>query len=143
VTLSEAVDVALRVAGALGLAALLLWFVRQRRQDRAEALVAERTVGANVTRADAGALEAHVVAVEHAFEVERASKDREIAALTRQVAEAEGRCTRRVEDLEELVAQKDGIIGTLRTELATVTDRMAEVTRELNALRERLEGDLR
>jgi hypothetical protein len=119
----EAFDTALRLAGAIGLPALLLWYLRDRKKTNAVGQVAERTVDAAVTKEDAGALEAHVLAVERAFEIERSSKDRTIVVLTTKVEEIERSCSERVQGL------------------ATVTESLAGVTAQVEVLQARLGGE--
>jgi hypothetical protein len=137
----EAFDTALRLAGAIGLPALLLWYLRDRKKTNAVGQVAERTVDAAVTKEDAGALEAHVLAVERAFEIERSSKDRTIVVLTTKVEEIERSCSERVQGLVDDLAQKDGLIASLRQELATVTESLAGVTAQVEVLQARLGGE--
>ena len=125
--MGDVVDAILRIAGALGLPALLLWALKERRKTRAEGAVAERTVGAVVQKTDAGALEAHVLAIERAFSVERASKDRRIAELEERLDEVRQDCAEQIADVER---RKDALIGELRDQVATLTARLNALTGE-------------
>ena len=95
---------------------LVTFYVRDRRKTRAQAAVAERTVEADVTLKDTGALGASVAFVQEAFRVERESKDREIQRLTSKVAA-----------LEENEARKDVLIAELREQVADLTTRLARL----------------
>lgn len=96
---------------------VVIYYLKERRKNLAESSVMERTVEASVVTADAGALGAHVLAIEHAFAVERKSKDREIAALDAQVT----KCTEKIADLERQLAHKDETERELRYQVATLT----------------------
>lgn len=122
--LTEVLDVVLRVAGAVGVPGIVIYFLRERRKAKADAVVAERTVGSQVSKADSGALEAHVLAVESAFRAERESKDRVIAGLRAEMAEVERRCNERL-------AEKDGIIADLRTQVGTLTETVERLRRQV------------
>lgn len=135
--MGDAVDIVLRIAGGLGLPALVLWFFSQRKRTNAEGSVAERTVAANVTKADASALETHVLAIERAMDVERRQKDRNIRALEEEVRQVEKRCDERVTEMEQRHAaemrEKDTTIGKLRAEVATLTAAVQELRSRLEA----------
>lgn len=133
-------DLIVRLAGAIGLPAVLGGWLLDRRSHRAAGEVSERTVGASVARADAGALEAHVLAVERAFEIERNSKDRVIRELKEGMEQLDASCQRRVVEVTQEGRRKDALIGQLREEVATLTGKLSEVTADLTALRDRLEG---
>lgn len=66
-----------------------LWYVKDRRKDRAEAAVAEKTVGSDVTLKQIGTDSAIVAFVNEAFRVERESKDREIGELNQKIVRLE------------------------------------------------------
>ncbi len=109
------------VASALGLGT---WYVKDRRKSRAETVVAERTVRAQVATQDVGALQATVAYVQEAFRVERESKDREITKLTHEVEELTGeveRLTRRTQDDAKCIATMREEIQELREQVSLLT----------------------
>lgn len=108
--------------------AAMVWWIRDRRKDRAAADVAERTVPAEVALKDVGADEARLVYVQREMDAERqfhrnqiADRDAEIA---RQRAELEHR--------DELIAQ-------LRAEAEQLRDQLAHAGRQIASLLERIE----
>lgn len=97
----DVVDLGLRILFALGVPGAVVWYVRDRRKDRAASEVAEQTVPAEVRIKDADALNAHITAVERAFEVERESKDRQIRDQARQIKDLQDE----VRQLKQRVAE--------------------------------------
>lgn len=118
---TDVLDWFVRVGFGTLMLTVVIYFLKERRKNLAESSVAERTVDASVVTADAGALEAHVLAIEKAFGVERSSKDRQIKALEEEVHNVEARCTAQVRDLQRQIARKDETISALRAEVATLT----------------------
>lgn len=119
-SVGEIFDVAFRALVALGVPGAGIWYVRERRRSRAADEVAEQTVPAEVRIKDADALNAHIAAIERAFEVERESKDRRIADQDRQIAELK---QGRADDAERIAALR-GEVQELRdqvTLLASLT----------------------
>lgn len=99
--LGDVIDVVLRTLIALGVPGAGVWYLRERRKSRAADEVAEQTVPAEVRIKDADALNAHIAAVERAFEVERDSKDRRIAEQSREIRELK---SGRKDDAERIAA---------------------------------------
>lgn len=126
----EWIDTALRVGGGVGLPGIITYFLVQRRRAKADATVAERTVNSTVVKADVGALEAHMLAVEAAFTMERASKDRQIAALRAEVQEVQTACDEKVAGLTAELRRKDGIIRDLTEQVSTLTERLGRLERQ-------------
>jgi hypothetical protein len=114
-------DYGIRAIGALGIPAAVTWFLVDRRRTKAAATVEDRSITANVAKNDAGAFEAYVLAVEKAIAAERGSKDRQIANLERELADAEARHARRVQELVADSVSKDMLAADLRAQLATLT----------------------
>jgi hypothetical protein len=119
-------DYGIRAAGALGIPAAVTWFLVDRRRTRAAATVEERSITASVAKNDAGAFEAYVLAVEKAIAAERGSKDRQIANLERELADAEARHARRVQELVADSVAKDMLAADLRVQVATLTREVQE-----------------
>jgi hypothetical protein len=69
--------------------AYALWYVKDRKKSRAETAVAEGTVGSDIDLNKITRDTASVVLLDRAFQMERASKDREIAALSLKVEHLE------------------------------------------------------
>jgi preprotein translocase subunit YajC len=106
---------------------LFLWYQRDRRKNRAESVVAERTVGVDVTVKETGGLGASVAFVQEAFRVERESKDREIDRLTRKVEAlelSEAEKDRRIAALEQVDEEKDRVIHELRRQIRQLEARL-------------------
>lgn len=119
----EFFDLALRIAFALGIPGVVIWYLRDRRKSRASDEVAERTVSADVRIRDVGSLEAHIAYVERAFEVERESKDRRIADQDQQIAALSGE-VRRLTDKDRDNAER---IGALRDEVAALKEQVTRL----------------
>lgn len=117
-------DYGIRAAGAIGIPTVVAWFFVDRRRTRAQGTVEERSIAANVAKNDAGAFEAHVLAVEKAVTMERVSFDRQIARLEADIAEAEVRHARRVQELVADSVAKDMLNADLRAQLATLTEEL-------------------
>lgn len=116
---------------------LFLWYQRDRRKSRAESVVAERTVGADVSTKEAGGLGASVAFVQEAFRVERESKDREILRLSEKVAaleRSEADKERKIEQLEAAEEEKDRVIHNLRREVDNLLARVEHLANRLAEL---------
>lgn len=107
---------------------IALWWLRERRKDRAASEVAERTVGADVAVKDVGAAEARLVFAERAFDSERASYDRRIAELETENAR-----------LRTDVEHRDEVITRLRAQAAELEERLGQMTRQLTAMRKEMD----
>jgi hypothetical protein len=114
-------DYGIRAAGAIGIPTVVAWFFVDRRKTKAAATVEERSITANVAKNDAGAFEAHVLAVEKAVTMERVSFDRQIARLEAEMVDAETRHARRVQELVADSVAKDMLTADLRAQLATLS----------------------
>ena len=110
------------VPAAIGLPAIILYFLKERRKNKAESAVAERTVNSSVAKIDLTAIEAQLVTLRSALDMERDSKDRLIGDLKSQLDTARSTITE------------------LRAELTTVTGKLREVTEAFEQMQERLEG---
>jgi hypothetical protein len=121
------VDYGIRAAGAIGIPTVLAWFFVDRRRTRAQGAVEERSITANVAKNDASAFEAHVLAVEKAVTMERASFDRQIARLQAEVLDAEERHARRVQELVADSVAKDMLAADLGAKVATLTRELHEL----------------
>jgi preprotein translocase subunit YajC len=95
---------------------LFFWYQRDRAKSRAEAVIAERTVGSKITTEEVGAMGASVAFVNEAFRMERESKDRQIKALQREVHEIQTECEQRVSELEAIINGLRAEIAELRKE---------------------------
>lgn len=130
----EAMDIALRIAVALGVPGAVVWFVRDRRKSRASAEVAEGTVPAEISLANTGALSAQVAAMVEAFRVERESKDRHIKEQDQQIAELTDEVRRlkagRRDDAERIAALRDEV-ADLKTQVQLlISSRLTEDPKE-------------
>ncbi len=126
------IDWATKIGGGVGLPAIILYLLTQRRKANNENRLAEKTEKASVSKADSGALEAHVLAVEAAFRAERDSKDRVIASLRAEVREVEERCDDRVAEMTRALAAKDDTIAELRDQVATLAADLAHLRQQLS-----------
>jgi hypothetical protein len=98
----------LAVLGAIGVpGGALTWWIRDRRKDKAAAVVAERTVDAEVAVKDVGGWQAQLAYVSAAFERERES-------LTRQIDDRD----REIELLRSEGAHKDEVMALMRIQIA-------------------------
>jgi hypothetical protein len=120
VSVGEFLDVAIRWAFGAAIPGAGIWYFKERRKSRAADEVAERTVPAEIRIKDSDALNAHIAAVERAFEVERESKDRRIAEQDQQITElkAEVRC---LTDKDRDNAER---IAALRDELRALNEQV-------------------
>lgn len=123
-------DYGAKIAGGVGLPGVIFYLFTQRRKARVDNRIAERTENAAVSKEDSGALEAHVLAVERAFQAERESKDRVIASLRTEYDEHREECSRKIRDLELALERKDRTIGDLRADVGTLTERLERLERQ-------------
>lgn len=122
-SVGEVADIVLRWLFALGVPGVGVWYFKERRKSRAADEIAERTVPAEVRIKDADALTAHITAIERAFEVERESKDRQIAEQAAEIAELK---QGRADDAER--------IADLNARLRELDDRVAYLTAVIRRL---------
>lgn len=117
-------DVALRWLAAVSVpGGGIWWYLRERRKSRAADEVAEGTVPAEIRIKDADALNAHIAAVERAFEVERESKDRQIASLTNEVQRlTDGRR----DDAERIAALRDEVADLKQQVTLLISSRLTD-----------------
>ena len=110
------------VQAAIGLPAIILYVLKEGGTNNADSAVAERTVNSSVAKIDLTAIEAQLVTLRSALDMERDSKDRLIGDLKSQLDTARSTITE------------------LRAELTTVTGKLREVTEAFEQMQERLEG---
>lgn len=108
--------------------AALMWWVRDRRKDRAAAEIAERTVPAEIAIRDTGAGEARLVYIQREMDAERSFH-------RQQLADRDAEIQRQRSEL----AHRDELIATLRVEAEDLRDRLAAATRQLSSVMERLD----
>jgi seryl-tRNA synthetase len=122
------------VCMAVGLPALLLYAVKERRQNRAADEVAERTVDADVVVKDTAADDARLLHAIAAFDAERVSLQRQrddaYAEIERQRSEIAYR--------DRLLEHRDELISELRQRAEDLLERLTEATREVHAVRVQL-----
>lgn len=106
---------------------LFFWYTRDRRKNKVEADVAERTVGVDVSIKETGGLGASVSFMTEAFRIERDSYLREIASLRTKVEAlevSEAAKDRRIDALEAVEEEKDRIIAQHRRQISELTARI-------------------
>jgi uncharacterized protein (UPF0548 family) len=123
---NDVLDLLLRISGGVGLPGVVTYLLVQRRKLGNENELAERTMGATVAKADVGALEAHMLAVENAFRVERESKDRVIASLEERVTQVQKEC-------DDRVSAKDREISQLRRQVSTLANDLQALQRQFGS----------
>lgn len=134
----EVVKVVATVVGsvcmALGLPTLLLYAIKERRQNKAVAEVAERTVNSEVIVKDTAADDARLLHALAAFDAERISLQRQrddaYAEIDRQRSEITYR--------DRLLEHRDELIAELRQRAEDLLERLTEATREVHAVRVQL-----
>lgn len=114
---------------ALGLPALVLFYLRDRRKNRVETTVAEATAQDRVDLSSISAVEAHVALVEKAFDAERASMGRQIAELERRLVASQAEGDQQRAELE-----------TMRNELERLRSQVDTLADELQAASLRIES---
>lgn len=124
--MNDVLDLLLRISGGVGLPGVVTYLLVQRRKLGNENELAERTMGATVAKADVGALEAHMLAVENAFRVERESKDRVIASLEERVTQVQKEC-------DDRVSAKDREISQLRRQVSTLANDLQALQRQFGS----------
>lgn len=110
--------------------AAVLWWVRDRRKDRAAATVAERTVDPEVELKETGAAEARLVYVQREMDLERAFHREQIAERDRAIEWRDAELARRDDMIARLVAQ----VTDLENQLAGVSQQLTAVRSQLNEL---------
>lgn len=106
----------LAAANSLGVAGIVIWFLRDRRRDQVRARVAERTEDAQVDLTSISAVEAHLALVNKAFDAERASLLRRIADLDARLEASD----KREQELQRKVSQLQDRVDELKQELDDV-----------------------
>lgn len=113
---------------------LLLWFLRDRRRQRAADEVAERTVDADVEVKEIGADDARLLHLTKVWDTQKAGY--EDALRQRDALIAWQR--EQMEARDQLIAARDQIIGVLRQRLDEAESRLVDAARELTAARDQL-----
>ncbi len=126
--MNSAVQWALLVAQAVGLPALILFYLRDRRTTRAQATVAEGTTQAQIDLSSITAREAHVGLIQKAFDVERGSLQRQIDDLEERLQAALAERDRQRAELREL----RGEVDRLRELVGSLTDRLQAAARRFD-----------
>lgn len=132
--INEIADLALKIAGGIGFPSVIAWAIVGRRRDQSEVRVAERTENAVVAKADIGTVEATLIAVGKAFEMERVSLTRQVRELSTQVEEGQRRFDlaqhkhdEEVAGLTQLLAARNTEITGLREDLLRMAERVAKL----------------
>lgn len=112
----DIVDWILRVAVALGLPAIVLYYLKEKRKNAAESEVAERTVDSSVAQVDLTAVAQQLATMREALTMERESKNNLVADLRAQLGEARD------------------TIATLRGQVTAQQATIDELTRRLDAV---------
>lgn len=106
----------------------IVWWVRDRRKDRAAAEVAERTIPADVAVKEAGADEARLLYVQREMDLERAFH-------RSQLVDRDAEIDRQRSELHH----RDQTIARLRDQVEELQRRLNDALRELNSVRDQLE----
>lgn len=117
------------------LASLVLWYLRDRRKDKAAAEVAEKTVDADVAVKEVGADDARLVHLAKTWDTER-------AGLLRAIADRDGVVEWQRSELERrdgAIAHRDAIIAELRRQIDDMDTLAADLTRQLVAARHQID----
>lgn len=101
---------------------IALWWLRDRRKDRAAADVAEQTVPDDVTVKNVGSAEARLVFAMQAMDSERASYERRLAEAERERAQ-----------LTADLAHRDEIVARLRAQVEELQERLQRQHEEMTA----------
>lgn len=108
---------------AVGLPALILFYVKDRRKNAAESSVEEATVQNKVDLSSVSAIEARIGMIEKAFDAERASMGRQITALVEQLnKQREEHDAERQEWRQERLEMREHI-AQLETKIYTLENR--------------------
>lgn len=121
------------VSVSIGTPALLLWYARDRRKDKAAAAVAEGTIGHQVDLSSVTAAEAHVALLDKVYAQERASYERRIEAAETRAMEAEQREARKHAELVTIREEMERLrqeIESLQAELHAATSRVSALLAE-------------
>lgn len=108
------------VGQAVGLPALILFYIRDRKKTQAEAALAEGTVKSQIDLSSISAVEAHVGLIQKAFDAERESKDRVIADLEEKLHTAQEEVERQKAKLESMSVE----LYRLRQKVDTLSDEL-------------------
>lgn len=119
------------IAMAVGLPALLLYAVKERRQNRAADEVAEATVPSAIAIKDTAADDARLLHAIAAFDAEAASLRRQRDEAYAEIERQRGEITYR----DRLLEHRDELIAQLRERVEDLLARLSEATRELHTVR--------
>lgn len=118
-------------AAAVGLPALVLFVVKERRKNSAASEVAERTVDADVVVKDTAADDARLLHAIAAFDAERASFERQLRDRDAEITRQRGEITYK----DSLLEHQGEMLVRLRAQVEDLLARLAEATRELHGVR--------
>lgn len=115
----------LNVLVAVGFPTIIMFYLRDRRKNKAETVVAERTVEAQVDLSSISAIEAHIGLVERAYKAENDS-------LRRRLTDCEADLTESERQVEELRAK----LKSVQEELEAVRGKVDELNAQITTLLE-------
>lgn len=124
------------IAQALGLPALFLYYLKDRRKNRAETVLAESTVKDKIDLSSVTSVDAHVGLIQKAFEAERSSMSRHIDDLEERLAASEARLAAS----EAREQQKTAELATMRAELERLRAQVDTLSDELQAASLRIQA---
>lgn len=119
------------VSMAVGLPAVLMFIVKERRKNRAASEIAERTVDADVVMKDTAADDARLLHAIAAFDAERASYRLQLEDRDREIDRQRTEIVYR----DRLLEHRDEVIAQLRDRVEELLTRLGEATRELHTVR--------
>jgi chromosome segregation ATPase len=135
--MTDFLDVLLRVAGAVGLPALLIFLIRDRRRVKADASRIEGQVPFEIRTTAATTLEAEVAALSRSFEVDRGVRNETIRVLQSELAterQASVEKDRRIKELQIRVEEMRAQIRELTHQVHILQESLAAITDELNEI---------
>ncbi len=118
------------------------WWVKDRRQDRAAADIAERTVPAEIASREAAAADAGLVFRAREMDSERVFYRQGLGDREAEIERQRVELLRREEEIDRQRAEldeQDQIIGDLRTQVNDLQKRLTDALTELRIVSEQLE----
>jgi chromosome segregation ATPase len=123
-SLSDTLDTVVRIAAAIGLPAIVIFWVRDRRKSRAESDRAEQEVPFQVRATAATTLDAEVAALHKAFEIRVKSYESTIESQARQLV-----------DVRAENEAKDVKIDALKGQVYTLQDKLRELQTQFDIVK--------
>jgi uncharacterized coiled-coil DUF342 family protein len=137
-------DAALRLMGAVGAPALIIYFVRDRRRNAITNNKAEKRLPFEVRATAATTLDAEVAALTKSFELDRRTRTETIEALRKDLQEAREEIDKKDQKIEELkkkVRELQEKVDEMQRQMTSLQHEFDDLNRQLSAIQDGKVGE--